>query len=191
MTELLARIRVLWNGLATREQVLVGTAGAAVAVLLLIFGLVMPVLAATEHSIEEADAAEKQLALMYRMKRDWDGMHTRLEKVESQIQESREGQNLLTLLEALARQAGVQPTSMEKRQSGESEQYEETKVEVSLKNVTLEQAVDYLASIESTTQPLSVKSLRIKRRASPARGPTDSSVDLLDVTFTVSSFRPL
>ena len=191
MNELLGRVGVLWKGLAAREQILVGTAGGLVAVILLVFGIVLPVVAATERAVEDADNAERQLAIMHRMKREWDGLHRRLDSVESSIRDTGQRENLLTLLESLARQAGVKPTSMEKRQSGESEQYEETKVEVSLKSVTLRQAVDYLSSIEAAAQPLSVKSLRIKRRPGARRRASDASVDLLDVTFSVSSFRPL
>jgi len=190
MNELIGRVQVLWDGLAPRERILVGLAGAAFSVLLLVFGLVMPVMAATDNAASSAENAERQLAMMQRMRRDWDGLHVRLDAVETKIQGSRDGQNLLTLLASLAGRAGVKPTSMEKRQSGESDQYEETKVEVSLKSVTLEQAVHYLASIESTTQPLSVKSLRIKRRPGRARKPNEKAADLIDVTFSVSAFKP-
>ena len=141
MSELLGRVQVLWNGLAPRERILVGLAGAAFSVLLIVFGVVMPVMAATDNAVSSAEDAERQLAMMQRMRRDWDGLHVRLDAVETKIQGSRDGENLLTLLASLAGRAGVKPTSMEKRQSGESDQYEETKVEVSLKSVTLEQAV--------------------------------------------------
>ena len=191
MNELFGRISVLWNGLADRERLLLGIAGGALALVLVVFGIVLPVLGATDRAVERADDAERELAMMHRMKRDWDGIHTRLGDVEAQIRAAGKGENLLTLLEALAQQAGVKPTSMEKRQSGESVEYEETKVEVSLKNVTLEQAVGYLSSIETAAQPLSVKSLRIKRRPGGARTPEGEAADLLDVTFSVSSFRPL
>jgi type II secretory pathway component PulM len=190
MSELLGRVQVLWDGLAPRERILVGIAGAALAILLLLFGIVMPVLAATENATSNAENAERQLAMMQRMRRDWDVLDVRLNAVESKIQASRDEQNLLTLLASLATRAGVKPTSMEKRQSGESERYEETKVEVSLKSVTLRQAVSYLASIESAEQPLSVKSLRIKRRPDRTRKPNENSADLIDVTFSVSAFKP-
>ena len=190
MSELLGRVQVLWDGLAPRERVLVGIAGGVLALLLLVFGVVMPVTAATENAASKAENAERQLAMMQRMRRDWDGLHVRLEAVETKIQASRDEQNLLTLLASLATRAGVKPTSMEKRQSGESEQYEETKVEVSLKNVSLPQAVSYLASIESAEQPLSVKSLRIKRRPGRAQRPNEKAADLIDVTFSVSAFKP-
>lgn len=190
MSELLGRIQVLWDGLAPRERILVAIAASALAIVLLISGVVMPVRAAKVDATSNAENAERQLAMMQRMRRDWDGLHVRLDAVETKIRESRDGQNLLTLLASLATRAGVKPTSMEKRQSGESEEYEETKVEVSLKSVTLRQAVSYLASIESAEQPLSVKSLRIKRRPDRTRKPNENSADLIDVTFSVSAFKP-
>ena len=79
---------------------------------------------------------------------------------------------------------------MEKRQSGQSERYDETKVEVSLKGISLQQAVQYLTSIESAAQPLSVKSLRIKRRPGRATRDDQKPADLIDVTFSVSAFKP-
>jgi len=71
---------------------------------------------------------------------------------------------------------------MEERQAGKDDHYIETKVEVALKNVTLNQAVKYLENIESANRQLSVKSLRIKGRQDRSQ--------LLDVTFSVSSFEP-
>lgn len=189
MSEIIGRIQVLWDGLAPRERVLVGAAGAAIAVVILFFGIVMPIRGAVESAREGAHDAERQLAQMQRMKREWDDLNVRLQQVEGRIQGGGEGQNLLTLLESLAARAGVKPTSMEKRQSGESARYEETKVEVSLKNVTLQQAVNYLASIETAEQPLSVKSLRIKRRT--GLNASGGVADLIDVTFSVSGFKPL
>ncbi len=190
MNELIGRIRVLWDGLLPRERGLVGIAGGALLLTFLFIGIVMPIRSAMENATIAADSAERQLVIMERMKREWDGLHGRLSEVESRIRGIRKQQNLLTLLESLAARAGVKPNSMEKRQSGESEQYEETKVEVSLKNVTLRQAVSYLSSIERADQPLSVKSLRVKRRPSRVRNDA-SGPDLIDVTFSVSGFRPL
>jgi len=55
--------------------------------------------------------------------------------------------------------------------------------------VTLEQAVKYLSSIERADQPLSVKSLRVKRRQSRARDAKTGTAELIDVTFSVSAFK--
>lgn len=190
MSELIGRIRVLWDGLAPRERILVGTAVAAFAFAVVVLGVILPIRAAVESAREAAEGADQALVQMQRMKREWDDLHGRLASVETRIQSGDEGQNLLTLLESLAARAGVKPSSMEKRQSGESARYEETKVEVSLKNVTLQQAVSYLASIETAPQPLSVKSLRIKRRSSVG-ATAAGGADLIDVTFSVSGFKPL
>ena len=189
MSELLGRVRILWDGLAERERLLVTIAGSAIAIMIGFFGIVLPVMGATDNAANRAETAEQQLAMMQKMRREWDGLHVRLSQVETRIQASNDRQNLLTLLESLAAAAGVKPTSMEKRQSGESERYEETKVEVSLKSVSLRQAVKYLASIEGESQPLSVKSLRIKRR--PTRAKRDKKAEeKIDVTFSVSAFKP-
>ena len=187
MSEILGRIQALWDGLAPRERILVGAAGGVLAFVIVLFGIILPIRGAVEDAQDRSEDAAQQLAQMQRMKREWDDLSARLQQVETRIQAGGEGQNLLTLLESLAARAGVKPTSMEKRQSGESARYEETKVEVSLKNVTLQQAVHYLASIETAEQPLSVKGLRIKRRP----GLSSSAADLIDVTFSVSGFKPL
>ena len=189
MNELIGRLQVLWEGLAPRERLLVGLAGGALAVTILLLGIVMPIQAANESATQSAESAARRLQTMQRMKREWDGLNGRLTRVESRIQAARSQPNLLTLLSSLAERVGVKPASMEKRQSGESERYEETKVEVSLKNVTLQQAVGYLASIENADQPLSIKSLRIKRRTGLSS--SGSAAELIDVTFSVSGFKPL
>ena len=58
MSELLRRVQVLWDGLAQLEQVLVGFAGVAAAFALLVFGVVMPVMAATDSAAARAANAE-------------------------------------------------------------------------------------------------------------------------------------
>ena len=120
MNELLGRIRVLWDGLAPRERILVGAAGAAFAFAVLVLGVILPVRGAVDHAREAAENADQALVQMQRMKREWDDLHGRLGSVETRIQSGGEDQNLLTLLESLAARAGVKPSSMEKRQSGES-----------------------------------------------------------------------
>ena len=71
--------------------------------------------------------------------------------------------------------------SIEPQSSPSNEQYREKKVEVDLKGVSLPQTVSYLERIETDAQVLSIKALRIRIRP--------EKPDLLDVTFTVSSFE--
>ena len=105
-----------------------------------------------------------------------------LAQVENRIGRGTRG-NLRTTLEKLATAASVEIESMEPQASPAHERYRETKVEVALKEVSLPQTVRYLHEIESTEQALSIKALRIRTR-------TDKP-ELLDVTFTVSSFEQI
>ena len=113
MSELIGRIQVIWDGLMPRERVLVGVAVGALAITILIVGIVLPIQNATESATDGARASERQLDMTRRMKREWDGLHARLARVETRIQDSRNQPNLLTLLESLAAQVGVKPASME------------------------------------------------------------------------------
>jgi hypothetical protein len=109
-------------------------------------------------------------------------VEARLAGVEQRIRSEAKG-NLRTTLETLASKATVKVESMEPQASPASDAYRETKVEVALGGVTLPQTVNYLFQIETAPLVLSVKSLRIRTRP--------DKPDLLDVTFTVSSFEPL
>jgi hypothetical protein len=119
---------------------------------------------------------------MQRLRREFDEVNGRLSAVEGRIQEGPRG-NIFTTLESLAQQAAIKVDAMEPQPSTASERYKETKVQVVLKAVTLAQTVQYLQGIETAPQVLSVKSLRVKTR--------QDKPDLLDVTFTVSSFEPV
>jgi hypothetical protein len=76
----------------------------------------------------------------------------------------------------------VKIESIEPQAAPANDRYKETKVQLVLKQVTLAQAVSFLHGIEASPQLLSVKSLRVRTRA-------EQKEDLLDVTFTVSSFE--
>lgn len=179
MKELLTRLRAAWANLADRERLLVSLAGGALVIVLVWLLGVMPALAHRERISARVAAAQQELEVMARLRAEYDEVSRRLATVEQQIRSGNRG-NLRTVLENLAQQTGVKIESMEPQTSPENETYRETKVEVSLKSVTLPQTVNYLHRIEG--EVLSVKSLRIRTR-------TDQP-ELLDVTFTVSSFEP-
>ena len=101
---------------------------------------------------------------------------------EGRIQGAPVGE-IFTSLEQMAAQSAVKIDSMEPRTSPASDEYRETKVQVSLKGVSLAQLVGLLSRIDGAPQMLSIKSLRIRTRA--------DKQELLDVTFTVSSFEPI
>ena len=109
-------------------------------------------------------------------------MSGRLAVFEQRIHGGPSGE-IFTSLEKMAQESAVKIDSMEPRTTPASEEYRETKVQLTLKGVTLAQVVGYLHRIENAPQLLSIKTLRIRTRP--------DKPDLLDVTFTVSSFEPL
>ena len=177
----LARLRTLFANLSPRERMLVSIVG-VLAAGMVVLAAVFQLLAVGDRLDTRRAAAEQQLEVMARMRREFDDVNLRLRSVEERIQSGQRG-NLRTTLESLAQRANVKVESMEPQASPTHDRYRETKVEVGLREVTLAQAVSYLHEIEQTPQPLSVKALRIRTR--------QEKPEFLDVTFTVSSFEPL
>jgi type II secretory pathway component PulM len=182
MSELLDRIRSILDNLSPREQMLVSAAGVMLVLALITFAVVMPIINLANSSEQRVESAERQIEAMRRLYRDYAEIQSKLSGVEDRISSQQGSQNIRTLLETLAQQSSVRIASMEERQAGKNDAYVETKVEVSLKNVSLSQTIKYLHNIESANQQLSVKSLRIKGK--------QDKTQLLDVTFSVSSFEP-
>jgi type II secretory pathway component PulM len=178
----LLRLRAAYAGLAPRERMLVGAAGGLFAIAFLYAAVVNPVLGAVARTGSQREAADQELMVMTRLRREYDGLAGRLAEVERRIQTGPRG-NLRTTLENLARQASVTVKSMEPQAAPPGDRYRESKVEVALEQVTLTQTVNYLHQIESADQVLSVKSLHMRKRP--------DNPELLDVSFTVSSFEPL
>lgn len=182
MSGLWTRLREFLEGLAPREQLLLAMAGGLIALAVVVFGIVQPILGISSSARQRLESAEQELRAVQELRLRYDEVSGRLSSVEAQIRGGPRGE-IFTTLEKLARDSAVEVDSMEPRTSPASEDYRETKVQVALKAVTLAQAVTYLHKIESTPQPLSIKSLRLRTRA--------DKPELLDVTFTVSSFEPI
>jgi general secretion pathway protein M len=181
MNAWLARLRTAYEGLSSQERLLVLIAGGLFAVFVLFLGVVNPVLRAASSAAARVGSAEQELEAVRRLRREYDEVHGRLATVEERIRSGPRGE-IFTTLEKLASESAVKIDSMEPRTSPASDAYRETKVQVALKSVTLAQLVNYLHRIDSSEQVLSIKSLRIRARK--------DKPDLLDVTFTVSSFEP-
>jgi type II secretory pathway component PulM len=181
VTAWLARLRTAYEGLSPRERLLVLGVGATLALTLVVFGVVGPVLGAASSATARVASAEQELLAVQRLRREYDEVHGRLASVEERIRNGPRGE-IFTTLEKLASEATVKIDAMEPRTSPASDAYKETKVQVTLKGVTLAQLVNYLHRIDASAQVLSIKSLRIRTRK--------DKPELLDATFTVSSFEP-
>ncbi|RIL00223.1 MAG: hypothetical protein DCC71_19030 [Proteobacteria bacterium] len=181
MSDLFERIRTALGGLAPRERLLLGATAAMLLVALLWFALLRPALAHVRDAEARVANAERDLEVARRLQGDLADVQGRLGTVERRIREGPKG-NIFTTLEELAQKSAVKVESMEPQAAPAQDRYRETKVQVVLKQVTLAQTVSFLHGIESAPQLLSVKSLRIRTRS-------EQKEDLLDVTFTVSSFE--
>ena len=181
MKALWARLRSAYEGLSDSERRLVLAAGATLALAILVFGVVNPVLSASARATQRVETAERELETVRELRKRYDDVQARLSRVERDIQSGPRGE-IFTTLESLARDSTVKVDSMEPRTSPASDAYKETKVQVVLKGVTLAQLVNYLHRIEAARQVLSVKSLRMRTR--------QDKPEMMDVTFTVSSFEP-
>jgi len=178
----LRRIQQAFLGLTTSERALVGAGAALLGALFLWLALVSPIVGAAGTATRRVQAAERQLAAVEALRGRFDALNRQLKAVEQRIRTGPRG-NIFTILEDLARRSAVQVASMEPRTAPASDDYRETKVQLKLQGVTLAQVVSYLHRIENAPQPFSIKSLRIQTRS--------DKPELLDVTFTVSSFEPL
>lgn len=182
MSDLLQRLRAALANLNPRERAMLFVAGALAGILILFVGVVQPAVAARERAAQRVANADRSFEAMLRLRQEYEGIHRGLASVERRIAKGPRG-NIFTTLENMARQAALKVDSMDPQSPLTSDGYRETKVQVVLRGVTLSQTVNYLHRIEAAPQVLSVKSLRVRTRA--------DKTQLLDVTFTVSSFEPV
>ena len=182
MNDLLTRLRNALDDLNPRERLLVMVAGGTLAVFLVMLGIVNPLLGASTRASGRVVAAEGELEAVSRLRQEYDEVNARLSRVEQRVRSGPRA-SIFTTLEKLADESAVKVNSMEPRTSPASEEFKETRVQVSLKGVTVSQVVTYLHRIEEAEQLLSIKSLRIRTR--------NDKPGSLDVTFSVSSFEPV
>ena len=142
--------------------------------------IIQPVRSLVQNAEARVAITEQEVALSLQLRRELQAVASQLSVVEERVRRGPRG-NLFTILENLAAKSTVRVASVEPQAAPNHERYKETKVQVVLKEVTLAQTVNFLHRIESADQLLSIKSLRVRTRA-------DQS-DLLDVTFSVSSFE--
>jgi Tfp pilus assembly protein PilO len=103
--------------------------------------------------------------------------------LDERIQNDQGKFSLLSFLESLAGTAQVRSriAYMRPQAAVQMDQYRETSVEMKIENVTLDQAIRFLTSIEQAPHVLKIKNLHMRTRyANP---------QYLDVTFLVSTYE--
>jgi hypothetical protein len=180
--DLLQRLRSYLQARSARERLLIGCVLLVAGTLLLQAVVIAPLRAGVATAEREGSEYQTDLLRAQRMAREILRLRADVERVETRIKPG-ESTNLFTLLETLAGEAQMRDRleSIKPKQPSDHEKYRETRVEVSLKGATLEQAVQFLYKIESADALLIIRSLRMKSRR--------DDVTLLDVSFSVSSFE--
>jgi general secretion pathway protein M len=185
MNELLAPLRSYLQSRSPRERWLI-VAAACVLALILVYSVIVAPLGDRARS---ADLRVAQLELdvirALGIAKEMRTLQGELASVEARIQPG-SNTNLIALLSTLAADARIsqeQLESIEPRQPSTNARYPETRAEVRLKGASLEQMVEFLHKIETSSAHLIVRSLKIRSRGDGPTGP------VLDVSFSVSSFE--
>jgi general secretion pathway protein M len=185
MNDLLAPLRSYLGTRSPRERWLLVAGVCALALVVVYTSIVAPL----GDSARRADARVAQLELelitALGIAGEMRALQGELAYVEARIQ-SGSNTNLIALLSTLAADAKIsqeQLESIEPKQPSTNARYPETRAEVRLKGASLEQMVEFLHKIETSTSHLIVRSLKIRSRGDGPSGP------VLDVSFSVSSFE--
>ncbi len=183
MSSLLATLRAHLAKRNPRERWLLVLVGVVTSAIVLDLVVIDPLSERADLAQANAAQLERDVARALRIASDVRMLQGELASVEPRIR-SGERTNLLSELEKLAAAAAISESQLEsikERRVSANPRYPETRVEVSLRGTTLEQAVDYLYRIETAPILLIVRSLRVRAR----RGPEE----LVDVQFAVSTFE--
>ncbi len=189
MKTLFLRIQILWRQRTERERWLLGGAGALLAVALFQLVVIAPLQGWVMRSDGDIARLEAELVRATRLAGDVRRLQGELSQVEERVRVAEET-NLFNLLEGLAAATKVknQLESIKPKKPSGNELFPETRVEVSLKGVTLTQMVDFLYQIENSDRHLIIRSVRIRRPARVGRL-AKKAPPRLDVSFSVSSFE--
>lgn len=126
---------------------------------------------------------EEALSTLNQIGKEYAQIKNQFGSLDERIQKDQGKFSLLSFLELLAGTAEVRSriAYMRPQATTQVDQYRETSVEMKIENVTLDQAVRFLSSIEQAPHVLKIKNLHMRTRyANP---------QFLDVTFLVSTYE--
>jgi type II secretory pathway component PulM len=166
-----------------RERWLIVLVGLVLSAIVIDLAVIDPLSERADLAEAKAAQLERDVARALRIASEVRMLQGELASVEPRIR-SGERTNLLSELEKMAAAAAISESQLEsikERRASANPRYPETRVEVSLRGATLQQAVDYLYRIETAPILLIVRSLRLRARGGPE--------ELVDVQFAVSTFE--
>jgi type II secretory pathway component PulM len=178
-------IRVPGFRLSTREKRILVLGSAFIALLIVIFGWVLPTLDRIKR-LDRAIASERErLEEVRRLHGAIQEMSDREARAQEQLKKRvAEAFSIASVVEGMAREVQVmeQVQYLKPEQAKVSDQYRESSVSLKMGEITPEQLVDFLYRIESSDRFLKVRSLQIRTNPKEAKK--------LDVTLTVFTLLP-
>lgn len=160
--------------------------GGSVAVGLLAYSLLLSPAVERLAVLEKAIAQkEKDLQEIRALRKDYAELQGRLRQIDGRVS-PRGNFSLLTFLEGVANQTQVRThiASMRPQASPLEEGYQESSVEMRIDNITLQQMVDFLSSVEGSQHLLRIKRLQIKTKFA---NPKFLDAQLIIATYEKSS----
>ena len=185
MNDLLAPLRSYLQARSPRERWLIVAAACVLALVSVYSSVVSPLIERARGADLRVAQLELDLIRALGIAAEMRTLQGELASVEARIQPGSDT-NLIALLSTLAADAKIsqeQLESIEPKQPSTNAKYPETRAEVRLKGASLEQMVEFLHKIETSSAHLIVRSLKIRSRGDGPAGP------VLDVSFSVSSFE--
>jgi len=171
-----------FNQLSQRERLTLLAGALIVAVLLFLFGIVVPYRAALERLDTKIVSKQRQLIEVHQLGQEYKQLQQQLAASERRLASGGDF-SLLSFVEASSiRLAGRDSlTAMRPQPTATLEGFREEAVEVKLERIQLNQLVQLLYVADTAPAPMLVKTLRIK--------PRFDDRNLLDVVITFASYR--
>lgn len=168
-----------------RRQMLLLFCGAIVIFAVVYHLFVISPALSRQRSLEKRIAGkEAELAQARDLSREWVQLTSRRSAAEKRIRQRKAGFTLLSFLEGVSREAGIQGKIQYMKPRAAEEQGLKTEgMEIKLDDIKIEQLVNFLYRIEYSDHPLSIRRIKIQK---PSRGTADS----LGVTLQVDAYTP-
>jgi Tfp pilus assembly protein PilO len=168
-----------------RQGMLLSLAGVVVIGLLYTLLVVSPALSRQRTLKEYASRKQTDLASMLEMKAQWESFQKARAEAEGILRQRGEGFTLLTFLERVSREAGIEkkirymkPLSFQEK----DEAYKAEGIEMQLEDIDTQRMVDFLLRIEHSNNLLVVERMKVR----PVSKGTER---LLELTLQVKTYR--
>lgn len=173
-----------YKKLSRRERIVTMTGGVGLVFLLVYFLGVDPMLEGIRMADRLILKKEKDIGEMVKLKREYDGLKERFERIETRLNRQKGDFSLLSFIEGTAQSIDIRNKISSMRPQPISRQedfFKEDSVELRIKNISLPKIVEFLKTMGDSPNYLRVKLIQFKTRY--------SDPSFLDVTLIISSYR--